>query len=147
MMDEKGLVIDEYLVKEGVSSEDLLNVNYVGCSTAVYDLVKLGKRYVGPVRHEDYVLWLQILKEIGFTRRLIKSPIVYRVDSKGVSSSKWRSASWKCDVYRNELRMGIFDSLRYFCSLCMEGLGRVPRMQIPEAFFSIKYEYQESNYS
>jgi len=122
MMDENGLVIGEYLIKEEVSFEDLLNVNYVGCSTAVYDAVKLGKRYMKPVRHEDYVLWLQILKEIGFTKGLTKPLVVYRVGSKGISSSKWKSASWRWHVYRSELQMGTFDSLRYFVVYVWNGL-------------------------
>ena len=134
MMDEKGLVIDEYTTKEEVSFKDLLSVNYVGCSTAVYDVEQLGKRYMKPVKHEDYVLWLQILKEIGSTKGITKSLVVYRVGSEGISSSKWKSASWRWNVYRKELQMGALVSLRYFIVYVWNGLAKFGKLRLQKRF-------------
>lgn len=35
----------------------------IGCVTAVYDISKVGKIYFENINHEDYVMWLSILKK------------------------------------------------------------------------------------
>jgi len=95
LMDKNGVIVDYYKTKPQVSYKDLLKVNYIGCSTVIYDVNKLGKRYMKPIRREDYALWLQILREVEYTKGLVEPLAVYLV-GRGVSLSECKSVSRRC---------------------------------------------------
>lgn len=129
LMDDEGIIVDCYKTKPQITFKDLLKVNYIGCSTVIYDVSKLGKRYMKPIRHEDYALWLQILKEIGSTKGLLEPLTVYRVGA-GISSSKWKSASWRWNIYRNELRMSVIESAWYYLSYVIHGVLKFGKFRL-----------------
>jgi len=128
LMDENGVIVDYYKAKAQVSYKDLLKVNYIGCSTVIYDVDKLGKRYMKPIRHEDYALWLQILREVGYTKGLVEPLTVYLV-GQGISSSKWKSASWRWNIYKNELHMGTIEASWYYVVYVVNGLLKFGRFR------------------
>jgi len=69
-------VVDEFgsfkSVKEApktISYKMMLNNNYVGCLTAIYDRKLLGNLYMNKIRkRQDWALWLYIMKILKTTR-------------------------------------------------------------------------------
>jgi len=120
IMDKNGFVVGLYRTKESVSYSDILKIDYIGCSTAIYDVSVLGKRYMKPI-HGDYVLWVEILREIGKSEGLLEPLAVYRAGV-GVSASKLKQASWRWQFYRRELHMSTVDSLRCFIPYAFHGV-------------------------
>lgn len=70
-------------------------------------------------RHEDYIAWLNILKEneiaaYGLQRDLGR----YRVDSKdSVSANKLKSAIWTWKVYRESQKLNFCKVYTICCSI------------------------------
>ena len=96
---------------------DLLKHNCITCSSVVMDrevALEFPMRHARD-SHEDYILWLQVLRKYG-TARGVNAPLVrYTVSDRGKSGSKLHSAAMTWRVYRH---MG-FDPVRsalYFCS-------------------------------
>ena len=92
----------------------LLHGNVIGCLTAVYDTKKVGKVYFENINHEDYILWLEILKK-GFVGRNTETvEALYRVRSQSVSSNKWKALSWQWNIYVNIEKVGYIKAVYYF---------------------------------
>lgn len=93
----------------------LLLGNVIGNVTAVYDTLRVGKAYFNKVHHEDYAMWLSILKR-GFVARNTGAVMaLYRVTGNSVSSHKLHLLSWQWNIYRNVEHLGFFRSV--FCYL------------------------------
>lgn len=97
-----------------VDYKHLLFGNSIGCLTAVYDTEKAGKIYFQNHPHEDYILWLDILKNGYVARNLETVEALYRVRNHSVSSNKLKALSWQWSIYRNIEEIGLFRSFYYF---------------------------------
>jgi teichuronic acid biosynthesis glycosyltransferase TuaG len=84
--------------------------NPVGNLTGIYNCEKLGKFYQKAVGHEDYIMWIHIVKAAGLATGIQIPLAKYRVLETSVSSNKFRSAYWVWLVFRNELQMNLFSS-------------------------------------
>jgi glycosyltransferase involved in cell wall biosynthesis len=92
----------------------LLKGNVIGCSTVIYDISKTGKMYFSTISHEDYILWLSILKK-GFVAQntdMINS--LYRVRKNSVSSNKLSVLLWQWNIYINVEKTGYIKAIYYF---------------------------------
>jgi teichuronic acid biosynthesis glycosyltransferase TuaG len=84
--------------------------------------VMLDKQHIPEVRlvkgwgYDDYVLWLNILKQ-GIDAHCLKENLVYyRVMEQSVSSNKLRAAKWVWNIYREHEKLGLLPSFIYlFC--------------------------------
>lgn len=94
----------------------LLRGNVIGCLTALYDTEKAGKVYFENVNHEDYVLWLTILKKGFVARNTGKVHALYRVRTSSVSSNKWKALLWQWNIYINVEKVGYMRAAYYFLS-------------------------------
>lgn len=96
------------------SYRELLKENVIACLTAVYDVKKVGKVYFSRVGHEDFVVWLGILKK-GF-RALNTHTItaLYREQNKSLSANKLKAILWTWNIYRNVESLGFWKSCYYF---------------------------------
>lgn len=94
--------------------KQLLLGNVIGCLTAVYDTSKVGKIFFQNHSHEDYILWLEILKKRYTARNTNTVEALYRVRENSVSSNKLKTLSWQWDIYRNVEKIGFFRSCYYF---------------------------------
>lgn len=94
--------------------KQLLLSNVIGCLTAVYDTGKVGKVFFQNHSHEDYILWLDILKRGYVARNTNTVEALYRVRENSVSSNKLKTLSWQWDIYRNVEKIGLFRSSYYF---------------------------------
>lgn len=100
----------------GVTYDKLLRGNVIGCLTGIYDTDKTGRVYFMNVGHEDYILWLSILKK-GYTAVNTEDlQALYRVRERSVSSDKGKAVRWQWRVYRDIEKLNIFKSL--FCFAC-----------------------------
>ncbi len=96
----------------------LLKGNIWGNLTAAYDTQKTGKIYQQDVGHEDYVLWLAILKQGYIAKNTNTVAGLYRIQKGSLSGNKIKSAKWTWQIYRHIERLGIFKSLFYFSNYC-----------------------------
>jgi len=92
-IDEEGNVISNIIhVPERATYSTLLSTNCIACLTAMYDSEVLGKVYLPEVGHEDYALWLRILKMGHEAYGLNECLALYRVRSNSVSGNKLKAA-------------------------------------------------------
>ena len=77
----------------------LLKGNVIGNVTGVYDTRKVGKIFFQPVHHEDYILWLSILKKGYVARNTNTVTARYRLRVQSVSSNKWKVLGWQWYIY------------------------------------------------
>ena len=99
---------------EFTTYKQLLYSNVIGCLTAMCDTSKTGKIYFENHRHEDYILWLDILKKGYVARNTNTVEALYRVRGHSVSSNKLKVLSWQWDIYRQVEHLGFFRSMYYF---------------------------------
>ena len=93
----------------------LLLGNVIGNVTAIYDTERVGKVYFQKVRHEDYAMWLSIMKRGFLARNTGAVMALYRITANSVSSQKLHLLSWQWNIYRNMEHLGFFHSV--FCYL------------------------------
>src|SRR5699024_1768503 len=102
----------------------LLKGNYIGNLTGAYDRELLGLELQKNIGHEDYLMWLRLMqrskKSIGLQDVLAE----YRVSTDSLSSNVMKGAQWTWRIYRQELGMGYFCSLRNFCSYFFRALQK-----------------------
>lgn len=96
-----------------VSFKTALYGNPIGNLTGMYDTQKVGKVFFEDAGHEDYILWLTILKKGFIAKNTNTVEARYRVAEKSVSSNKGKAASWTWNIYRKTLGFNLIKSL--FC--------------------------------
>ena len=110
--DEK---INEVVIKSEISYTDMLKNNYLGCLTVMYDVEKVGKRYFKELeKNEDYVLWLEIVKDVKTIFGLKENLAYYRVLDNSRSSNKAKTAKVRWEIYRKVEKLPFLNSVYYF---------------------------------
>lgn len=116
---------EDYIVPSKTGFDELLGENHIGCST-----VLLRKRIIEKYRfnksfyHEDYVLWLQLLKDgfsaYGLTEALVK----YRLYTGSRASNKFKSAKMRWIIYREYLKLPLIKSVKSIISYALAGIKK-----------------------
>ena len=96
-----------------VSYKSALYGNPIGNLTGMYDTQKVGKIFYEDAGHEDYILWLTILKKGFVAKNTNTVEARYRVAEKSVSSNKGKAAYWTWNIYRKILGFNIIKAA--FC--------------------------------
>jgi glycosyltransferase involved in cell wall biosynthesis len=105
-----------------VTYRDLLKSNYIGNLTALCDTEKTGRLFFEHPGHEDYALWLGILRR-GFTARNTGTvEALYRVRKGSVSAGKGAALKWQWDIYRRQMKLSAPRSACFFCSYLANGV-------------------------
>lgn len=86
----------------------------MGCLTVMYDTQKVGKRFFDFIGHEDYAVWLSILKDGYIAKNTNTVTALYRVRRQSVSSNKWDVLSWQWNIYVKVEKTGIPLAVYYF---------------------------------
>lgn len=94
--------------------KSLLRGNIIGNLTAIYDTKKVGKINIQDIHHEDYVMWLSILKKGYIARNTETTLAVYRETSHSVSSNKLKVTAWQWDIYRKVEHLSLLRSVYNF---------------------------------
>ena len=117
--------INDVIIKEEISYNDMLKNNYLGCLTVIYNAGKLGKRYFKERdKNEDYVLWLEIVKDTGKIYGLKQNLAFYRVLDKSRSSNKIDAAKVRWRIYRDVERLSLFQAAYYFINYVIIALKK-----------------------
>lgn len=109
-------------VPEQVTYKQLLKGNVIGCLTVMLDKERLGNLQMKKARHEDYILWLDILKQGNTAYGLQEDLARYRKSETSLTSNKKRSALWTWQVYRQHQELSFFASIYYFIFYVCKGL-------------------------
>lgn len=124
LIDSSGRFIRNYLPPMSVSYKSMLLGNPLGTLT-----VMLRSDYLGssrfPIRgHEDYALWLSLLKKGGKAIRAGGNEIYakYRIHPSSLTSSKLRSAGWQWNIYRQSEELSIPISSALMCSYAFKAI-------------------------
>lgn len=111
-------------VKSQITYKDLLKHNSINCSSVLIK-TKVAKEF--PMchedSHEDYIMWLNILKKYGKASAVNEPLLKYRLSDHGKSGSKLQSAKMTFKVYRY-MRFGMFKSMLCFCSYALHGVWK-----------------------
>lgn len=117
LMTPQGTLTGKVLpVREHITYRDLLKFNCINCSSV---LIKTEVAREFPMMHEDshedYIMWLRVLKKYGSARGINEPLLQYRLSTTGKSGNKLRSAQMTVRVYRY-MGFGPVQSLACFCS-------------------------------
>ncbi len=98
---EDGTDQREVMAPQRVTYRTMLRNNYIGCLTAVYDTLKLGKVYMPEIRkRQDWALWLSILKKTPYALGIQENLAIYRDRSTSISSNKIDLIKYNWNIYR-----------------------------------------------
>lgn len=96
-----------------VTYSSLLKGNVIACLTSVYDRKKTGKLYFTKQGHEDFALWLEILKKGYLARNSNLVMAKYRVRKSSVSSNKLKVIKWYYIIYRENEKLSLIRTFYY----------------------------------
>lgn len=100
---------------------NLLKGCVIGNLTGIYDVSKVGKIYCERVHHEDYLLWLTILKKGYVARNTNTLEALYRVCSNSVSANKLKTIGWQWNILYNIERLPLFRAIYCFLNYAVKG--------------------------
>ena len=93
---------------------DLLRENVIGCSTAIYDVSKIGKHYMPLLKkRQDYAFWLKIISKYGPATCVQESLVNYHIQEGSISSNKIWLAYHNYLMFRKEIGFSVYKSLKY----------------------------------
>jgi len=112
-------------VVPSIDYKTLLKGNVLGCLTVIIDKSKLDFEIkMSGVRHEDYVLWLSILKKGYLAYGMDEVLAQYRKSLTSLSGNKVKSAIWTWNIYRNVEKMPLHKSIYYFINYGINGIKK-----------------------
>ena len=121
---------NDFLVPSQTDFSALLKENVIGCSTVLMTH-KVTEQFLfdNTYYHEDYVLWLQMLRSgkraVGVTDVLVD----YRYHSGSRASNKLSSAKRRWTIYRSYLGLSRMKSIRYLMHYGISGLRKYKNIQ------------------
>lgn len=105
--------------------KEALKGNQIGCLTVVLDRKQIDNIKFCKQKHEDYILWLNILKQDIIAYGLNERLALYRTGNvNSVSNNKLQSALWTWKVYRENQKLSILKSLKYIFFYCLNGIKK-----------------------
>jgi len=122
-VDAKGQRIDMFRPRRRLFYRDLLATNDIMCDTAMYDSRMLGKIYNFHLYGvDDYVMWLQVLRQGVMAHGLQDVLAVYRRSRESRSWNKWRPMREQWQTYRRVEQLNWLRSMYYFARYAVKGL-------------------------
>ena len=118
----------DYLVPEQTDFDKLLRENVIGCSTVVLSRRVIDQhRFETDFYHEDYVLWLKLLRS-GFRATGCTEPLVHwRLIENSRSFNKRKAAGNRWRIYRDYLHLPLGKSVLAFAAYGAAGLRKYLR--------------------
>ena len=123
--DVKENVQNSVKVSQSLNYKQALKGNQIGCLTVILDRKQIHNIQFSNERHEDYILWLNILKSSITAYGLNESLALYRIgNSKSISNNKLKSALWTWKVYKESQEFSMLKSAYYMLFYVMNGLRK-----------------------
>ena len=111
-------------VKEKITYRELLKHNSINCSSVLLETAAAREFSMEhDDSHEDYIMWLEILKKYRYATGINEPLLKYRISPGGKSADKIKSAVMTFKVYRY-MGFGWGKSLVCFCSYALHGLWK-----------------------
>lgn len=123
LIDEEGKSMGKVIpIQEEITYSDLLKSNTINTSGAMIRAT-VAKKYlmVQDHLHEDYILWLNVLKEYKVAYGINEPLLKYRVMKGTKSGNKLKSAKMTWGVYRY-MGLNIVKSIYYFIHYAIAGV-------------------------
>lgn len=119
--EETGRVIP---VKEQITYRELLKHNCINCSSVLM-LTEVAREFPmhHPDSHEDYIMWLEVLKKYKTACGVNEPMLKYRLSTSGKSGNKLHSARMTYTAYRYS-GLSVPASLLCFCSYAFHGVQK-----------------------
>lgn len=126
LIDENNEKLNKIInVPKIVDYNTLLKGNILGCLTVMIDKSKLDFEIkMSGVRHEDYVLWLSILKKGHIAYGINEVLAEYRKSITSLSGNKIKSAIWTWKIYRNIEQIPLYKCIYYFIHYGINGIKK-----------------------
>lgn len=93
---------------------DMLKSNKIGNLTGVYRCDHIGKIYQKNIGHEDYLMWLEIVRATHEVYCVQQNLAYYQVTNNSLSANKLQAMIWQWKIYRRELRFSKMKSIWLF---------------------------------
>ena len=112
-------------VVKSLNYKQALKGNQIGCLTVMLDRKQILNIHFTTQKHEDYILWLNILKHGITAHGIHESLALYRTgNSKSISGNKLQSALWTWKVYRDSQKLNLIYSIYIFMIYIRNGLKK-----------------------
>jgi len=111
-----------YIVPEKTNYYDMLRENTIGLSTVLIRRDAMQIQFERQWFHEDYVLWLTLLRTGKTAWGLQEVLVTYRLG--GRSSNKFKSAMNRWRIYRSHEKLSFVTSLYFFCWYIYNGMKK-----------------------
>jgi teichuronic acid biosynthesis glycosyltransferase TuaG len=109
---------------EDIDYDDLLKENPIGCSSVMLDRAQTGPVAFEPRGHEDYALWLSLLRR-GLKAKGIAEPLMrHRVLGGSVSRNKLKAALWTWEIYREAERLPLPKAVACFIRYALRSMKK-----------------------
>ena len=102
--------------------KELLKGNVIGNLTGIYDREKVGIVPILNIHHEDYAMWLSILKQGFIARNTGTVTARYRLRDTSVSTNKLKAIAWQWSIYRKTEHISRVKSAGYFVCYAFKAL-------------------------
>jgi len=120
-----------------VTYQNLKFFNPIGCLTVMYDYLKVGKLKFPTdyVFQEDYVLWVNTLRNVPHSFHGITTPLAfYRLHPQNRSGNKWKVALYHWQVvYKRCFHWNFFQKLYYFPFYIVASLNKYYKIRTPSS--------------
>jgi teichuronic acid biosynthesis glycosyltransferase TuaG len=112
-------------IPTSLNYQQALKGNKIGCLTVMMDRKQIANIHFTTQKHEDYILWLNILKQGITAYGIQESFALYRTgNSKSISGNKIQSALWTWKVYRESQKLSVVKSMYYMWFYVVNGLKK-----------------------
>lgn len=112
-------------VPDKINYHSLLKANVIGCLTVVYDRTYFGPRFMNlKTKREDYVLWLELTKEINYAAGLNQILAQYRIHETQSSKNKFNMSIENWKIYINIEKLSYAKAIYYFTHYLIRGFLR-----------------------
>lgn len=112
-------------IPKSLNYNQALKGNQIGCLTVMLDKKQIPNIHFTTQKHEDYILWLNILKQGQTAYGIQESLALYRTgNSKSISGNKLQSALWTWKVYRESQRLSVVKSMYYMLFYVVNGIKK-----------------------
>lgn len=102
--------------------ETLLINNRMACLTVMIDQSQVGKIKFKETKHEDYLMWLSLLKKFGKGLGLTEDLARYRIVAQSRSANKFEMTKMRWKILREEENLSLPESLYYLSAYATTSL-------------------------
>ena len=93
---------------EIVYNDQMYFGNLIPNLTGIYNAKILGKVYQKNIGHEDYLMWIEVLRRCKYSIGTQSILATYRINPKGISSDKLKSFLWTWHILNEELKLPLW---------------------------------------